>query len=335
MGVLAKLIWWKFFWIFFLHRFSATAFFIIWFACGMIRFLRTFLFVFFIELTFTHEDLMRAARKAPLSNMVVALQGVTPPPFTLPTRHRNLALTPAAMEPAAVLGTRWAGLQQLHGHVDTWDAVQDELLLRVLQSMRDGMLRRAEQTEKGLEAAARRADAVGFQLRAANCGLELLAQSQFLEHRIEPEECAEVSVEEAAEDLWPEDEPPPESEMDAIRRALDLGQGGLSAAQEEWSALPAVVGSEAWQAVATTAAPSLAEFLNEAPEETVPETEGLEGSAADNQDAPEEEWQATETHHVRFEPAEGESEAPAPRLASEPNLASQLNALLAARGGPL
>ncbi|CAJ1413631.1 unnamed protein product, partial [Effrenium voratum] len=135
----------------------------------------------------------------------------------------------------------------------------DELLLRVLQSMRDGMLRRAEQTEKGLEAAARRADAVGFQLRAANCGLELLAQSQFLEHRIEPEECAEVSVEEAAEDLWPEDEPPPESEMDAIRRALDLGQGGLSAAQEEWSALPAVVGSEAWQAVATTAAPSLAE----------------------------------------------------------------------------
>ncbi|CAJ1421032.1 unnamed protein product [Effrenium voratum] len=140
------------------------------------------------------------------------------------------------MEPAAVL-------QQLHGHVDTWDAVQDELLLRVLQSMRDGMLRRAEQTEKGLEAAARRADAVGFQLRAANCGLELLAQSQFLEHRIEPEECAEVSVEEAAEDLWPEDEPPPEeggcqarglwaiavspvqSEMDAIRPGGARGQG--------------------------------------------------------------------------------------------------------------
>ena len=30
-----------------------------------------------------------ATNRSALSNMVVALQGVTPPPFTLPTRHRR------------------------------------------------------------------------------------------------------------------------------------------------------------------------------------------------------------------------------------------------------
>eukprot|EP00434_Breviolum_minutum_P036178 symbB.v1.2.032048.t1/scaffold3794.1/size50228/1 len=141
------------------------------------------------------------------------------------------------------------GLQQLRESGETWDAVQDELLLRVLQSLRDGILRRAEHVEKHLQDTSQHANAVGLKLRAANCHLEVLAQSQFLEHRIQAEEGEVDQIPRSTEDLWcsSDVEPIPEVEFEAIKKALMLGQSFIQTQeQEEMPPLPPVIGSQDW-----------------------------------------------------------------------------------------
>lgn len=217
-------------------------------------------------------------------------------------------------------------LQQLHQTGDSWDAVQDELLLRALQSLRDGILRQAEDTEKQLLASSQRAEAVGLKLRAANCHLEVLAQSQFLEHRIQTEE-EEVDPTAFTEDLWSSClvEPVPEVELDAIKKALSLGQNFVeNQVIEEMPPLPPVIGSEAWQ---NSFIRNVEDFLGETETPAVaasPATEEVEEEAVDPDETAD--WGEAEAT-PSFAPT---SLAPEP-----PNLASQLNALLTRRGGPV
>ncbi|CAL1145089.1 unnamed protein product [Cladocopium goreaui] len=159
---------------------------------------------------------------------------------------------------------------------------EDELLLRALQSLRDGILRQAEDTEKQLLASSQRAEAVGLKLRAANCHLEVLAQSQFLEHRIQTEE-EEVDPTAFTEDLWSSClvEPVPEVELDAIKKALSLGQNFVeNQVIEEMPPLPPVIGSEAWQ---NSFIRNVEDFLGETETPAVaasPATEEVEEEAA-------------------------------------------------------
>eukprot|EP00931_Biecheleriopsis_adriatica_P098525 TRINITY_DN7250_c0_g1_i1.p1 TRINITY_DN7250_c0_g1~~TRINITY_DN7250_c0_g1_i1.p1 ORF type:complete len:1218 (+),score=255.31 TRINITY_DN7250_c0_g1_i1:68-3721(+) len=142
-------------------------------------------------------------------------------------------------------------LEQLHSQVDSWDAVKDELLLRTLQTLRDNILRRATTTEQRLDASAKRVQGLSLNLRKAACNLEVLAQSQFLEHRVEENEMAWPEAQ-SSEDLWfsSEFQPTHEAEIYAIRRALDLGQQHIESEKspQAWMPLPPIVGSEAfWQ----------------------------------------------------------------------------------------
>ncbi|CAE7617230.1 CSN8 [Symbiodinium necroappetens] len=241
-----------------------------------------------------------------------------------------------AGDPAAVL-------QQLHGQVSSWDAVQDELLLRALQSLRDGILRRAEMTEERLQKTARRAEAVGLKLRMASCSLEVLAQSQFLEHRVETEEdtVLEASAE-AVEDIWSnlDVETAPEAEIEAIRQAFSLGQDFVHMkVDEDWPALPLVLGSEAWHS-SWDAPQSVADFLAEDPpspprfEEPQPQAEAAQEDAEHAEHAEQAE-QAEQEEHEALESSHHDGALPKPVAEEAPDLVSSLNALFARRGGPL
>lgn len=242
-----------------------------------------------------------------------------------------------AGDPAAVL-------QQLHGQVSSWDAVQDELLLRALQSLRDGILRRAEITEERLQKTARRAEAVGLKLRMASCSLEVLAQSQFLEHRVETEEdtVLEASAE-AVEDIWSnlDVETAPEAEIEAIRQAFSLGQDFVHMkVDEDWPALPLVLGSEAWHS-SWDAPQSVADFLAEDPpspprfEEPQPQPQPQAEAAQEDAEHAEQAEQAEQEEHEALESSHHDDALPKPVAEEAPDLVSSLNALFARRGGPL
>ncbi|OLP79064.1 COP9 signalosome complex subunit 8 [Symbiodinium microadriaticum] len=250
-------------------------------------------------------------------------------------RFREETSVLMAGDPAAVL-------QQLHGQVSSWDAVQDELLLRALQSLRDGILRRAEITEERLQKTARRAEAVGLKLRMASCSLEVLAQSQFLEHRVETEEdtVLEASAE-AVEDIWSnlDVETAPEAEIEAIRQAFSLGQDFVHMkVDEDWPALPLVLGSEAWHS-SWDAPQSVADFLAEDPpspprfEEPQPQPQAE--AAQEDAEHAEQAEQAEQEEHEALESSHHDDALPKPVAEEAPDLVSSLNALFARRGGPL
>eukprot|EP00439_Symbiodinium_sp_Y106_P029141 s5439_g3.t1 len=250
-----------------------------------------------------------------------------------PKASQNTTSVLMAADPAAVL-------QQLHGQVSSWDAVQDELLLRALQSLRDGILRRAEITEERLQKTARRAEAVGLKLRMASCSLEVLAQSQFLEHRVETEEdtVLEASAD-GVEDIWSnlDVETAPEAEIEAIRQAFSLGQDFVHMkVDEDWPALPLVVGSEAWH-TSWDAPQSVADFLAEDPpspprlEEPQPQAEAAQEHVDEHVDEHGDEH-AELAEHEELESSHRDEASPKPVAEEAPDLVSSLDALFARRG---
>eukprot|EP00927_Polykrikos_kofoidii_P017233 TRINITY_DN17824_c0_g1_i5.p1 TRINITY_DN17824_c0_g1~~TRINITY_DN17824_c0_g1_i5.p1 ORF type:complete len:1855 (-),score=318.99 TRINITY_DN17824_c0_g1_i5:109-5673(-) len=124
--------------------------------------------------------------------------------------------------------------------------MQDELLLRTLRGLKAELLQKADQAEKRILGAAKRADEIHVRLRVATSRVGVFSQHQFVEHGIAP----------VTDTVVPAIDPAPErsaSELDLVQRALSIGHEHVSSKQtfRAWVPLPQVIGSSDFWATAT------------------------------------------------------------------------------------